>query len=101
MTRTWAKRIQKLESILQNPERLPVVFRYGDVRYLPPGTVGARHIAVAKSEPTTLANVQRCELEERVGPAPEAHDELSFTVYLSVEDEACQRAPAESSKDET
>jgi hypothetical protein len=100
MTRTWAKRIQRLESILQNPERLQVVFRYGDVRYLPPGTVGERHVAIAKSEPTSLANVQRCEFEERVGPAPEARDELSFTVYLSVEDEACQRAP-ESSKEET
>jgi hypothetical protein len=101
MTRTWAKRIQRLESILQNPERLPVVFRYGDVRYLPPGTVGARHVTIAKSEPTSLANVQRYEFEERVGLAPEARDELSFTVYLSTEDETCQRTPAESSKDET
>jgi hypothetical protein len=101
MTRTWAKRIRRLESILQNPGRVPAVFRYGDVHYLPPGTVGERHVAIAKSEPTSVAYVQRCEFEERIGPAPEAPDELSFTVYLSVEDEACQRAPAESSKDET
>jgi hypothetical protein len=87
MTKTWAKRIQRLESILQNPGRLPVVFRYGYVRYLPQGTGGERTIAIAKSEPTALPNVERCEFEERVGPASEARDGLSFTVYLSVKDE--------------
>lgn len=87
MTKTWAKRIRRLESILQNPGRPPVVFRYGYVRYLPQDTDGERTIAIAKSEPAALPNVQRCEFEERVGPAPAARDDLSFTVYLSVEDE--------------
>jgi hypothetical protein len=87
MTRTWAKRIRRLESILQNPGRPPVVFRYGYVRYLPQGIEGKRSISIAKSEPTALAYVQRCEFEERVGPAPEARDGFSFTVYLSAEDE--------------
>jgi hypothetical protein len=86
MTSTWAKRIRRLESILQNPARLPAVFRYGYVRYLPQGTDGKRTIAIAKSEPTAVAYVQRCEFEERVGLAPEARDGLSFTVYLSVKD---------------
>ncbi len=87
MTRTWAKRIQRLESILQNSARPTVVFRYGYVRYLPQGTYGERTIAIAKSEPTALAYVQRCEFEERVGLVPEARDGLSFTVYLTVKDE--------------
>ena len=87
MTRTWARRIRKLESILQNPGRPPAVFRYGYVRYLPQGRDGERTIAISKSEPATLPNVERCEFEERVGSAPEARHGLSFTVYLSVEDE--------------
>ena len=87
MTRTWAKRIRRLESILQNPGRPPVIFRYGYVRYLPQEIEGERTIAIAKSEPTGLPDVQRCEFEERVGPAPEARVGLCFTVYLSVEDE--------------
>jgi hypothetical protein len=87
MTRTWAKRIRRLKSILQNPARPPVVFRYGYVRYLPQGADGKRTIAIAKSESTPLPNVQRCEFEERVGLEPEARDGLSFTVYLSVKDE--------------
>jgi hypothetical protein len=101
MTRAWAKRIQKLESILQNPGRPLGVFRHGYVRYLPQGTGGERHIVIAKSESTALPNVQRCDFEERAGTAPEARAELSFTVYLSVEDETRQRPPAESSKGET
>jgi hypothetical protein len=87
MTRTWTKRIQKLESILQSSGRRPAVFRYGYVRYLPQSTGGERTIAIAKSEPTALPNVQLCEFEEQVGPAPKARTGLSFTVYLSVEDE--------------
>ena len=87
MTRTWAKRIQRLESILQNRGRPPAVFHYGYVRYLPQGIEGERTMAIAKSEPTALAYVQRCEFEERVGLASEARDGLSFTVYLSVKDE--------------
>ena len=100
MKKTWEKRIRNLESTLYSRARPPMVFRYGYVRHLPQGTGGERHVTLAKSEPVALPNVERCEFEERVGPAPEAHDELSFTVYLSVEDEACQRAP-ESSKDKT
>jgi hypothetical protein len=87
MTRTWAKRIQRLESILQNSGRAPVVFHYGYVRYLPPGTGDERHMAIVKREPTALANVEHCEFEEQLGPAPAAHHDLSFAVYLSAEDQ--------------
>ena len=81
MTNSWA-RIRKLESIFQARALPPAVFRYGYVQRLPKGTSGERHVAVSKSEPTALANVERCEFEERDGPAP-ASSELSVNVYLS------------------
>jgi hypothetical protein len=87
MTRTWAKRIQRLESILQSSGGPSAVFRYGYVRYLPQGTGGERHMAIVKSKLTALADVEQCEFEERMGPAPEAHQDLTFAVYLSVEDQ--------------
>jgi hypothetical protein len=87
MKKAWEKRIRKLESALQSRARPHEIFRYGRIRYLPLGTGGERHMAIAKSEPTALANVEQCEFEERMGPAPEAHQGLSFTVYLSVEDQ--------------
>lgn len=49
MTRTWVKRIRRLESILQNHGRPPVIFRYGYVRYLPQGIEGERTIAIANT----------------------------------------------------
>jgi hypothetical protein len=86
MTKTWAKRIQKLESILRTRMHSPVVFRYGSVKRLPSDPSGERHVAVSSSEPTALAHVERCEFEERLGPAP-ARDEPTFHVYLTLEDE--------------
>jgi hypothetical protein len=86
MTRTLAKRIQKLESILQTRALPPVVFRYGPVKRLPNDRCGERHVVVSKSEPTALPSVERCEFEEQFGPAPNCH-ELTFNVYLSLEDE--------------
>ena len=85
MKKSFVKRIEKLELILQSRVRPPAVFRYGIIRYLSHDTVGERHIAIVKSEPTALANVQQCEFEERVGPAPEAEHDLSVTVYLTTE----------------
>jgi hypothetical protein len=86
MTRTWAKRIRRLESILQARALPSVIFRYGSVKHLPSDASGERHIVVLNREPTALPNVERCEFEERMGPAPAAH-QLTFHVYLSVEDE--------------
>jgi hypothetical protein len=99
MSRSWTKRIQRLESILHKPGRPPAFFRYGYVRSLPQESIGERHIAIAQSEPTTLPNVKRCEFEERVGS--EAHDDFGFTVYLSVENQARSRTQDGSSKEKT
>jgi hypothetical protein len=85
MKRSFVRRIEKLELIVRSRFRSVAVFRYGHIRYLPPDTIGERHIALVKSEPTALANVQHCEFEERVGPAPEPHHDLSVTVYLTAE----------------
>jgi hypothetical protein len=85
--KTRERRIRKLESALQSRARPLAIFRYGPIRYLLQGTGGERHIAIAKSEPTALANVEHCEFEERTGPAPEAHQDLSFAVYLSAEEQ--------------
>ena len=85
MKRSFVRRIEKLELILQSRVRPAAVFRYGHIRYLPPDTIGERHIALVKSEPTALANVQHCEFEERVGPAPELHHDPSVTIYLTAE----------------
>jgi hypothetical protein len=61
-------------------------FFAGSIKLLPCDTPGERHVVVSKSEPTALANMERCEFEERSGPAPMA-PELVFDVYLSWEDE--------------
>jgi hypothetical protein len=87
MKKAREKRIRTLELTLRSRARPPMVFRYGSIRYLPPDTGGERHIAIVKSEPTALANVEHCEFEERMGPAPDVHPDLSFAVYLSVEGE--------------
>jgi hypothetical protein len=86
MTRLWTKRIRKLQAMLQTSAPPLVVFRYGSVQRLPDDPPGERHVVVTTSEPTVLPNVERCEFQERVGPAP-ADGELSFNVYLSSEDE--------------
>jgi hypothetical protein len=87
MKKTWEKRMRKLESISQSRVRPRMVFRYGRIQHLPPDPGGERHIAIFKSEPTPFTSVQHCEFEERLGPAPQARDDLSFTVYLTAADE--------------
>jgi len=86
MNHNWAKRIQKIDSILRSRSRPVAVFRYGPVKYLPKNTVGERHIAISQCEPTTLPGVERCEFEELPGSAL-VSDEQSFHVYLSLQDE--------------
>jgi hypothetical protein len=86
MSNALAKRIQRLESILQTRAVPQVVVRYGSIKRLPSHTPGERHVVVLKSEPTALPNVERCEFEERSGPSPVA-PELIFDVYLNWEDE--------------
>jgi len=86
MSNALAKRIQRLESILQTRAVPQVVFRYGCTKLLPNDSAEERHVVVSKSEPTAVPNVERCEFEERIGPAP-VGPELVFDVYLSLEDE--------------
>jgi hypothetical protein len=93
MSAKWAKRIQKLESILLSRARPPVVFRYGPVRYLRDDVTGERHIVVSESHATSLPNVVRCEFEERVGPRPEEDDDLNFNVHLDLREEGDQPSP--------
>jgi len=88
MTKTLTKRIRKLASILLASALPPVAFRYGSLKRLPSDASGERHVVVSKREPTSLPNVQRCEFEEEIGPAP-AGQELSFDVYLSLDPEGC------------
>jgi hypothetical protein len=86
MNQSWAKRIHKLEVLIQAREHPPARFRYGSIKRLVKDASIERHVAVSKSEPTALPNVDRCEFEERAGPAPVLH-ELDFNVYLNLEDE--------------
>ena len=89
MTKTMTKRIRKLASILLASALPPVAFRYGSLKRLPSDASGERHVVVSKREPTSLPNVQRCEFEERVGPAPVVQ-ELSFDIHLSLDGERCE-----------
>jgi hypothetical protein len=86
MNKAWVKRVQKLELALRARAQARAVFRYGSVQRLPNDAPGDRHIVVTRREPTALPNVERCEFEERLGSAP-ADPELSFHVYLNLEDE--------------
>ena len=85
MNQTWAKRIQRLESILQSRALPPVVFRYGSVKRLPIDPPSERHVGISRSESTGRPGVERCEFEERVGPAPPPYG-LVFHVYINLED---------------
>jgi len=86
MKLAWAKRIQKLESIMQTRVQSRAVFLYGPLRRLPSPYAGEGCIVIVKREPTGLPNVEQCEFEEQIGPAP-LEDERSFRVYLNLEDE--------------
>jgi hypothetical protein len=90
MRGTPEQRIAKLEASFRSRQRRSMVFRWGPIRHLPPGTLGDRCIAIAKSEPTALPSVQRCEFEERMGMAAEVEGDLTFSVYLTVDDNSSQ-----------
>jgi hypothetical protein len=83
MSNKWAKRIQRLELLLESRTRQPTVFRYGPVKYLPDDEIGERHIVASESHATTVPNVERCEFEEQLGPSIDGAD-LSFNVYLDL-----------------
>jgi hypothetical protein len=86
VTRTLVKRIQKLESMLNVRTQSAMKLRYGYVKRLPKNLEGDRHVETVKSESTAFPNVELCTFEERLGPAPDM-DELTFDVYLSLEED--------------
>jgi len=92
MSIKWAKRIQRLELLLESRARRPAVFRYGPVKYLAGDVTGERHIVASQNHPTAIPNVERCEFEERVGPAPDS-DDPNFNVYLDLREEKDPTAP--------
>jgi hypothetical protein len=61
----------------------PPKLRYGAIKPLPTDYTGERHVVIVKCEPTTSPKVERCEFEERPGPAPPNSDDGSVNVYLS------------------
>ena len=61
----------------------PPKLRYGAIKPLPTDYTGERHVVIVKCEPTTFPNVERCEFEERPGPAPPGSDDGSVNLYLS------------------
>jgi hypothetical protein len=87
MTKAWARLVRRVLVQVQARTLPPAVFRYGYLQSLPSEPTGERHVAVSKRDPTRLLNVERCEFEELLGPAP-AGDEISFEVYLSFEAES-------------
>ena len=87
MISTLARRVRKLESILQSRTRPAAVFRSGYLKRLPGDTAGARYVAIPKSESTAVPHIELCEFEERTGPPPPGSDDLSFHVYLSSADD--------------
>jgi hypothetical protein len=82
MNKTWLKRIERLEVIARLRTPRHAVFRFGYLRTLPADTGTERHVVTTNTEPTALANVERCDFEERLGPAPGPTQDLTFTVYL-------------------
>src|SRR5713226_10327606 len=73
-------RLAKLENRPEISE--PAVMRYGWVKPLPAGFTGERHVAIIKREPTDRPNIEWCEFEARVGPAPSNSDDGSFYIYM-------------------
>jgi hypothetical protein len=86
VNKTWLKRIERLEAIARLRAPKHSVFRYGYVRRLPAVAGSERHVVTTNTEPTVLQNVEHCEFEEKVGPAPGPASDLSFTVYLKREE---------------
>jgi hypothetical protein len=82
MNKSWLKRIERLEAMVRPHTPLHAVFRYGYVRRFPAQHGMERHVVATNVEPTTLACVEHCEFEERMGPAPGLTPDLCFTVYL-------------------
>jgi hypothetical protein len=79
-------RLERLEVVVapKKPQR----FRSGVLKTLPKDYVGERHVVIVKREPTGAPGNERCEFEERPGPAPlDAQDEQDCTtIYIVYRD---------------
>jgi hypothetical protein len=74
--------LERLEAVAMTKK--PLLFRSGYLKTLPKDYVGESHVVIVKREPTdTSGTFERCEFEERRGPAPPGSEDPCFTVYLS------------------
>ena len=73
-------RLERLEVV--EPKK-PQRFRSGYLKTLLPDYVGERHVVIVKREPAGAPGNERCEFEERPGPAPvDAQEEDCTTIYI-------------------
>jgi hypothetical protein len=79
-------RLEKLEVRVE--AKKPPLFRSGYLKTLPADYVGERHVVIVKREPAEApGNVERCEFEERPGPAPvDAQEEDAITICIVYRD---------------
>ena len=81
MKRALIARLERLEA---RPEiGTPQFFRYGWLHPLPDSYTGERHVVMVKREPTESPLIERCEFEERPGPAPAALMDAGPVIYLT------------------
>ncbi len=79
-------RLERLE--VQLEPKKPHFFRSGYLKTLPADYVGERHRVIVKREPSgATGQDERCEFEERPGPAPvDAEEEDCTTIYIVYRD---------------
>jgi hypothetical protein len=88
MRATLISRLERLEATTAN--RRTVVYRYGYLKALPKDFVGERHVVIVKQESAGSPSCERCDFEERPGPAPPGSVDRAFRVYLTEDDTAPQ-----------
>ena len=80
-------RLERLEVVVE-PKK-PQLFRSGVLKTLPKDYVGERHVVIVKREPAGAPGNERCEFEERPGPAPvdaQEDEEDCTTIYIVYRD---------------
>ena len=77
-------RLERLEVV--EPKK-PQRFRSGVLKTLPKDYVGERHVVIVKREPAGAPGNERCEFEERPGPALlDAQEDDCTTIYIVYRD---------------
>jgi hypothetical protein len=75
--------LERLE--VKGDPKKPPLFRAGYLKTLPADYVGERYVVIVKREPPVPpGNVERCEFEERPGPAPPGAEEENCTTIRIV-----------------